>query len=194
MIFFVGAPLSRQQILKDVLKKNRLKVEERANIDSLCMAHYEKRVGDEQLCEKLAKSRENVEIEVSWALALVTKQLKQVFPQCKIVGLQRNGERCVKLYKRIKLFEHNDMIFKEWDVDEFSKYCFVWNSFNDYMEVDEMLKLEETDAERLSRILEKEVKCKMNGCVEVEFPHFNVDEERAFEGICGKMMRRLGYV
>ena len=187
--------MSGQQILMNAMKANKISVKDRKNVDAACVAHYEKRIGDAQIKELLAKSRENVDIEVSWALGLVTKQLKEVFPQCKIVGMVKNGESVVRMYKRMGIFDYyGDMIFKDWGVDEFSRYCFIWNSFNDYMQVDEWLRYEDMTPEKISEIVERKVSFKVNGMVELEFPKFDEGEVRVFEKICGKMMRRFEYV
>jgi len=205
MIFFIGAPLSGEQRIINLLKANNVLHKNRPKpmLDDLAMKFYKKQITDERVMEKLIRTRMGTTIEFNSHLTLLAPMIKKVFPEARIILLVKHPVETIASYLLNRLYSRQEqMLFKDLQPERPSaeqlatKYALMWNATYSFVAEHapqcELIRYEDVTAEMISDIISRPL---IGEIAEPQrYPLGLSDAEKLeIRSICQKMMTYFGY-
>jgi len=205
MIFFVGAPLSGEQMIINLLKKNNVLYQNRPKpmLDDIAMKFYNKQITDERVMEKLIRTRMGTTIEFNNHLTLLAPMIKQVFPEARIILLIKHPIETIASYLLLRLYNRPEqMLFKDLPPNtptteqQITKYALMWNATYSFIVENapmcELLRYEDASPAIIGEIISRPVFGEFS---EPKNNNLNIsnDAKSEIHSICQEIMTHFGY-
>ena len=205
MIFFIGAPLSGEQRIINLLKTNNILHKNRPKpmLDDIALKFYNKQITDERVMEKLIRTRMQTTIEFNSHLTLLAPMIKEVFPEARIILLIKHPVETIASYLLLRLFNRQEKILfkdlppsKPTTKQQITKYALMWNATYSFIVEHspwaELLRYEDATINHISEIISRPL---FGEFEEPKNQNFGVTEdmENEIRSICQEMMTHFAY-
>ena len=205
MIFFIGAPLSGEQRIISLFKKNNVLHSNRPKpmLDDIALKFYNKKITDERVMEKLIRTRMGTTIEFNSHLTFLTPMIEKVFPEARVILLIKHPIETIASYLLFRLFKRPEQIlFKNLPPGEntteqlVTKYALMWNATYSFIVEQspwtEVLYYEDATSEIIGEIISRP----LFGDFEKpkkQLSNLTENMETEIRSICQEMMTHFGY-
>ena len=205
MIFFIGAPLSGEQRIINLLKTNNILHKNRPKpmLDDIALKFYNKQITDERVMEKLIRTRMQTTIEFNSHLTLLAPMIKEVFPEAQMILLIKHPVETITSYLLLRLFNRQEQIlFKDLPPSKptteqlVTKYALMWNATYSFIVENtpmcELLRYEDASPAIIGEIISRPVFGEFSEPKNNNLDISN-DAKSEIHSICQEMMTHFGY-